>query len=283
MAVPDILAGYWTLAGECYAMGPNQVSPFPLRDRVEAAAKVGYKGMALAHQDLVHNAKTMGYAAMKRLMNDHGIVHFEVEYLGDWFRTGEGRKNSDRIRKDLLEAAHELGARDMKCCGEMWTETCDTSAYGEAFAELCEDAKQAGTSMAMEFLPMTNIHTTETAVEIWAKAGQPANGGLCVDIWHVVRGNIPYSNIEALPKGIIKSVELNDAAAEQVGDLWNDTLFHRLYGGEGVFDGPGFVKAVRAAGFDGFFSVEIINERYRKLSLMEQARRSFEGTLKQLS
>ena len=130
---------------------------------------------------------------------------------------------------------------------------------------------------------MTNIRTTETADEIWSKAAKPANGCLCVDIWHVVRGTIPYSKIEALPKGIIKSVELNDAAAEPVGDLWNDTLFKRLYGGEGVFDGPGLVEAVRSAGLDGFFSVEIINDRYRKLPLMEQARRPFLGTLKQLS
>ena len=45
---------------------------------------------------------------MKRLFDDHGIAHIEVEFLGDWFETGEKKRASDRIRKDLLEAAHEL-------------------------------------------------------------------------------------------------------------------------------------------------------------------------------
>ena len=280
METPEILAGYWTVAGDCYALGPNEVSPIPLRERVEAAAWAGYRGMAFAHQDLVHNAKTIGYPAMRRLFSDHGIVHFEVEYLGNWFKKGTERQQSDRIRKELLEAASELKARDIKCCGEMWTEACDTSMMGDEFATLCDDAKDAGTDVALEFLPMTNIRTTETAVEIVSKAGRP-NGGLCVDIWHVVRGNIPFSKIAALPKGYIKCVELNDAAAEAVGDLWNDTLFHRLYPGEGTFDCPGFIKAVRDAGFDGFFSVEVINERLRMLPVREQAKRSFDGTVAQ--
>ena len=42
---------------------------------------------------------------MKRLFGDHGIVHIELEFLGDWFEAGEKKIASDRIRKDLLEAA----------------------------------------------------------------------------------------------------------------------------------------------------------------------------------
>jgi sugar phosphate isomerase/epimerase len=104
----ELLAGYWTIAGDCYAMGPSEVSPFPLRERVEAASAAGYRGLGLVHQDLVFNAKAMGYPAMKRLFDDHGIAHIEVEFLGDWFEAGAKRKASDHIRKDLLEAAMRL-------------------------------------------------------------------------------------------------------------------------------------------------------------------------------
>ena len=116
----ELLAGYWTIAGDCYAMGPSEVSPFPLKERVEAASAAGYTGLGLVHQDLVFNAKVMGYPAMKRLFDDHGIVHIEVEFLGDWFESCAKRETSDRVRKDLLEAADALSARDIKCAGEMW-------------------------------------------------------------------------------------------------------------------------------------------------------------------
>ena len=66
----ELLAGYWTLAGDCYAMGPSEVATFPLRERVEAASAAGYTGMGLVHQDLVFNAKAIGYPAMKRLFDD---------------------------------------------------------------------------------------------------------------------------------------------------------------------------------------------------------------------
>jgi sugar phosphate isomerase/epimerase len=66
-----------------------------------------------------------------------------------------------------------------------------------------------------------------------------------------------------------------------VGSLWEDTLFHRLYPGEGTFDCRAFIDAVDQAGFRSVYGVEIINERYRKLPLREQAERSFKGALAQ--
>ena len=278
----ELLAGYWTIAGDCYAMGPSEVSPFPLKERVEAASAPGYTGLGLVHQDLVFNAKAMGYPAMKRLFDDHGIAHIEVEFLGDWFETGAKRETSDRVRKDLLEAAHALSARDIKCAGEMWTEQCDTSRMGDAFASVCEDAQKVGATIAMEILPMSNVRTLEAAKAIVERAGQP-NGGLCLDIWHFMRGGIDFAKIKSLPATMINSVELDDAAAEPKGSLWEDTLFHRLYPGEGSFDCPTFIKAVEQAGFRGVYGVEVINQAYRKLPLREQAERSFKGAMAQFA
>ena len=50
-----------------------------------------------------------------------------------------------------------------------------------------------------------------------------------------------------------------------------DTLYHRLYPGEGAFDCRGFIDAIEQAGFRSFYGVEVINEGYRKLPLGEQA------------
>ena len=278
----ELLAGYWTIAGDCYAMGPSEVATFPLRNRVEAAAAAGYTGLGLVHQDFVHNAKAIGYPAMTRMFDDHGIVDVELEFLGDWFETGEKKAASDRIRKDLLEAAYELRARDIKCAGEMWTNQCDVSKMGDAFASVCVDAQKIGATIAMEILPMSNVRTLETARAIVERADQP-NGGLCLDIWHLVRGGIDFEKIKALPATMINSVELDDAAAELKGTLWEDTLFHRLYPGEGSFDCPAFIDAVEQAGFRSFYGVEVINEVYRKLPLREQAERSFKGTMAQFA
>ena len=278
----ELLASYWTLAGDCYAMGPSEVATYPLRDRVEAAAWAGYTGMGFAHQDLLAAKEKIGYAAMKRLLDDHGIVHIEVEFLGDWFTAGEKKQASDLIRLDLLEAAHALGARNIKVAGEMWTETCDVPRYAEAFADVCADAAGIGTAVAIEILPMTNIRKLEIATAILEQAGHE-NGGLCIDIWHFLRGGIDVERIAKLPLQYLKSVEIDDARAEITGTIWEDTLFHRLYPGEGVFDCPAFIKSVEATGFRGAYGVEVINEVYRKLPLREQAKRSFDGAMAQFA
>lgn len=278
----ELIASYWTVAGDCYAMGPSEISPIPLRERVEAAAEAGYTGMGFVIQDLIATRNAIGYAAMKRMLNDHGIVHVEVEFLGDWFEKGDKKKASDAIRRDLLEAAHALGARNLKAAGEMWTETCDVPRYAEAFADACADAAKIGIDVAIEILPMTNIRTLETGVGIVEQAGH-ANGGLCIDIWHMTRGGISYDKVAKLPAGYFKSVEIDDARKDMIGTIWEDTLFQRLYPGEGAFDCPGFIRAVEAAGFRGIYGVEVINEKYRLLPVKEQAKRSFDGTMAQFA
>ena len=83
---------------------------------------------------------------------------------------------------------------------------------------------------------------------------------------------------------MINSVELDEyAAAEPVGSLWDDTLFHRLNPGEGSFDRPAFIEAIEQAGYRGVDGVEVINQAYRKLPLREQAERSFKGAMSQFS
>ena len=78
-------------------------------------------------------------------------------------------------------------------------------------------------------------------------------------------------------------MEIDDAKAEIEGTIWEDTLFHRLYPGEGDFDCPAFIRAVEAAGFRGVYGVEVISETYRKPPVREQAKRSFDGTMAQFA
>jgi hypothetical protein len=51
---PDIIASYFTLAGDTQLAfrGGDEVSPFDLLDRIEAAARAGYTGMGFLDTDL---------------------------------------------------------------------------------------------------------------------------------------------------------------------------------------------------------------------------------------
>ena len=105
---------------------------------------------------------------------------------------------------------------------------------------------------------------------------------LLLDIWHVNRGNIDYSEIAAMPREYLKHVELDDAGPLE-GSIMEDTLNRRRLPGEGDFDIAGFLRAVAATGYDGVYGVEILSETQRQLFPAEAAQRSFDATMAQFA
>ena len=286
----ELLASYFTLSGDVYPFGPTELSPFPFRDRVEAAARAGYKGVGLIHPDVVATAGEIGFPEMKRILHANGMEHVELEFIVDWFLDGERRARSDKFRREILEMAAALGARDVKIAPGLGEDiaaprpdelVADVPRMTEAFAGVCRDAREYGTGIVMEIMPFGNVTRIETGRAIVEGADQP-NGGLLIDIWHMARGGNDYADIAKIPARFIGAVELDDADADVRGGLWEDTIHHRRLPGEGVLNPPAFIRAVQAAGYEGPWGVEMLSATYRKLPLQEMARRSFEMTMRQL-
>lgn len=276
----ELVAAYWTIAGDVYPFAENEISPFPFAARVEAAARAGYRGMGLIHADLMHQQDLLGTAEMRRILDANGMPHVELEFLVDWYETGEKRAASNRMRTELFEAAAALGARDVKIAPEFDAPDIDLPRVIAGFHDVCEVAQMHGTRVALEIMPFSNVSRLETALAIVEGADHPA-GGLLLDIWHVARGGIPFDAVAKIPARHIVSVELDDAGSGVVGTLWEDTIYQRKLCGEGVLNPPAFIEAIRRTGFDDFWSVEVIAVDHRKLPLEEAARRSFQTTMAQ--
>ncbi len=58
---------------------------------------------------------------------------------------------------------------------------------------------------------------------------------------------------------MVFGVELDDAAPDIVGTLFEDTVNNRMFCGEGCFDLTGLVELLRDLGFDGPWGVEILS------------------------
>jgi sugar phosphate isomerase/epimerase len=274
-AVPALLASCWTTAGNAAPMTADERSPFALSDRIAAAAGVGYTGFGLVHADLVEAKQQIGYPALRELLDSHGITEVEVEMLNDWYMTGQPREASDIARRDLLEAAQLLGARHIKIGGDISDSPVDWDVFVSEFATLCGQAADHGTRIAFEPMPFGNVADLTTARRLIDEAGQAA-GGLILDLWHMARGRIDNAEIAALPSRYLIAVELDDADAQVMGTLLQDTLDRRRLCGEGDQDVTGFIRAVMATGFDGPWGVEILSDSYRKLDLRAQVTQSFD-------
>jgi sugar phosphate isomerase/epimerase len=279
MVVAEFLASYWTICGGAEPHTDHEWSPFGLPERAAAAARAGFTGLGIWHADLLHLRERHRLTEMRRILEENGIRHLELEFLTDWFLPpGERRTASDVLRRTVLESAAALGARHVKV-GDFFDSPVDMPQLIDAFGELCLDAAAHGTRIVFELMPFSVIDTLEDAVSLVQGADQP-NGGLCIDLWHVVKLGIPYEHVAAIAQPHVASIEINDGYLRTPAGmtLHEETIGHRQFCGEGEFDVRGFVEQLTRAGYDGPWGVEVLNAAHRRLPLDEVVRRAYETT-----
>jgi sugar phosphate isomerase/epimerase len=270
----ELLATCWTHAGDASPEPGRDLSPLSLRTRAEAAAAAGFTGIGFLMSDLAVARDELGYPAVRRMFDDLGLRHVELEFLEHWWALDGRRQKSDDQRRQMLEAAEQLGAHHIKIAPSIEmsrdqpAEPLELDLWARELQDLAQQAADAGTSVALEFLPMSNVPTVEVGLELVRTADHPA-AGLCVDIWHVERGGSTMSDVAAIPVERILAVELDDAPAQAEGHLYDDTLHNRVLCGEGSFDVVGFVKALDKTGYRGPFGVEILSSALRRQPVEE--------------
>ena len=281
---PDLLATYWTIAGDVVPLGPpeREASALDFRTRVEAAHHAGYRGLGLIHSDLMNVRRQYDFASMRAILADNDMRHLEFEFLTGWLEDGALGQAADTMLADLCEAAAALGARHLKIGPDMQARAWPLEHMITRFHALCRRARDAGTAIVLEIMPWSNLRTIEEGLAVVAGADVP-NGGLLLDIWHLARAGVPYSDIAKVPAQYLRHIELDDADAAVVGSLLEDTIDRRRLCGAGALNVVAFVKAVQAAGYDGPYGVEILSIEQRRMGLDEAARVSFDTALSQFT
>lgn len=274
----SLIATCWTIAGGVRPDRPDPISRWRLEDRIEAAARAGYAGLGFWLGDLVLWRENGGnYATLHAHLSDAGLHIVELEYLAEWFAQGERRERSDAARIALFQAADALGARHVKVMPPFGGQGLDVGYLADQFAALCTDAARHDLLMALEMIPFSDLPDLHTALDMVMRADAP-NGGLLIDIWHVVRSGSAVGDVAQVPARFIKAVELCDADRVMHGPITEDTMRHRKVCGEGDFDLSGFIAALERAGYDGPYGVEILSDAFRALPLVDAAVHSFDST-----
>jgi sugar phosphate isomerase/epimerase len=73
-------------------------------------------------------------------------------------------------------------------------------------------------------------------------------------------------------------VQFDDALPALGDDLVAETLHRRTFPGEGEFDLDGYCERLRAKGFDGVVSVEVLNADWRGLDRLDEFARRAHAT-----
>jgi sugar phosphate isomerase/epimerase len=271
VTTPDVLGSYWTVAGPVEIGTGREWSLFDWPDRCAHAARVGMTGLGIWHTDLEHLLETRTLGEIRSIFVDAGLRDLEVEFLDDWFvEPGDPRRTASDARRDLLfTAAVELGAHHVKL-GNLRRTTASRAQLTDGFAAMCADAANRGAPpLAYELMPFdVNAPSLAAVCEI-VSASDPAQGGIAIDTWHLGKLAVTPEDLAAIPPGRLTYVELSDGQLADMPDRSRETTRHRRLPGEGEFDIPGYVAALRGLGYTGPWGVEVLSDALRALPIDE--------------
>lgn len=282
MSNVELIASYWTLAGGAIPHTGPEASTFEFKQRIEAAARAGFKGVGLWHADIEHVRKSYSYKEMKRILDDNGMKYVEIEFLADWFlEPGERRSAAEERKKLLFEASEQLGGRHIKV-GDFFGEKIAMPKLIDEFGKLCREADARGIRIAYEIMPFCALDTLEKAQQ-FCEGTAAKNGGIIFDLWHIVKLALPYDGVMRFPKQYFIGLEINDGYLKTPPgmDMVTETTQFRQLCGNGEFDIKGFLAKLPGSNYSGPVGIEILNKELRSWPLEKTATTAFDTTLAQ--
>jgi sugar phosphate isomerase/epimerase len=151
----------------------------------------------------------------------------------------------------------------------------DPDARAASLLRRCaEPIAELGARLAVEFLPFLRVGSIGAARELTQRAD--AGAAVLVDTWHFFHGPDGWDELDALPLEQLAYVQFDDHPALESPDLREECLHRRVFPGEGRFDLERFCASLRARGWDGLVSVEVLSSAWRGGDLEAFARRAYE-------
>ncbi|MGA2488720.1 MAG: sugar phosphate isomerase/epimerase [Anaerolineales bacterium] len=268
----ELMCLYWTTAG--VFPGHSEISRFDFKDRVQAAARAGFKGIGIWHTDLEHILVHRRFKEMRTILDDYGMKYIELEFLTDWFLEGARKEESDSRKRRLFEASEALHAKHVKV-GDFYNSKIPIPKVIESFVALCKEAEDYGATIGFEIMGCAIIDNLKDAIRMVKSAGAK-NGGLIIDIYQVEHLGMSYKEISRIPLQHLINVELNDGTLP--GNPEYDPS-NRRFCGEGEYDIRGLIQCVKKMGYGGPWGVEVMAEKLAALPLEEVSTRAFQTSI----
>jgi len=243
-----------------------------LADQVPAAAAAGYR---LFGPDLfsLRQFEEVGTKVgdLADLIASSGMRCFELAALS----VSEDRDATLHEARDLARLARVLRPDWVMVNG--WVPFA-TAGIPELVDECTVILTDAGTGLGFEFLPFTGMDSIAAALEYVHRArGAGGRAGVIVDTWHVFRGSDGLDGLETLDLADLAYVQFDDALPVEGDDLTEETLHRRAMPGTGEFPLSEFCARMRAHGFDGVVSVEVLSSAWRERPLAEFAKATYDA------
>jgi len=176
----------------------------------------------------------------------------------------------------LCAAAEAIGCQTIQLTfsqrheGKPWPEV--RKLVGRSLADVADIGKRHGVRFQLEPIAFSPVHSLWQSLELIEEAGRD-NVAAVIDFWHLqAGGETQPDDVAKLDKSMIYSVHFCDGVLHEEGTEWDEIALRAYLPGEGALSVQEWVDAVRATGFDGVWSSELLSPRHWEWDLWELAR-----------
>jgi sugar phosphate isomerase/epimerase len=245
----------------------------PLEDKIVAAAAGDFGAITVWPHDYL-GAKQRGLddTAIRRLLDDHGVVVDGVDCLLDWL-PGDQVPDMPVFRAtedDLYRVADAVGGRFINVA-QAFGSSVDVPRATDLFARICERAARRSLLVTLEPVPWAGIGRASIAKAIVTGSRAP-NARIAVDAWGFFRGGSRLEDLADLDAACFDNVQLNDGPREAWADLFAEAS-DRLLPGDGQLPVAEVIVDLRAKGFNGPWGIEAPSSLWKDLAADEIGRR----------
>jgi len=139
-------------------------------------------------------------------------------------------------------------------------------------ADIADIGKKNGVRFQLEPIAWSPINSLSKAIQVIEKV-EKENVGLVIDFWHLwAGGETTADEVSKLNGSMIYGVHFCDGIKNTPGKEWNELELRSFLPGEGDIDINEWVEAVKATGFDGVWSAELLSPKHWEWDLLEIAR-----------
>lgn len=237
-----------------------------LPEKLEAIARAGFAAVEIFADDL--EAFPGSAREVRRLTDALDLEVVLLQPLRNYVGApAERRAEANESARRLLENMNQLDCRLLLACSATDAATSpEPAAQIEDLRRLADLAQQHGCAVAFEALAWGKYVNRLSQAWDRVRAAAHPHLGVMLDSFHVLAQGEGAREIMAIPADKLYFIQMADAAARPSPtmpiDQWS--RHHRCFPGKGTLAVAAFAAAARRAGYQGVWSLEIFNDRYRQ-------------------
>ena len=247
---------------------------------IRIAAEAGYQGVEMVGTKIMSFLEA-GFtsADCKALLDRYNMSMCSVVDIAHVERTD--KESVERMQKEahiFSKFAQDVGCPSIQlvplCAheGKSWDEVKRLTA--SSVNRVLDIGAEYGIGFQLEPVAWSPIHSLFQSLEFIDYTGRK-NFGMVIDFWHLWYGNeTTPDEVAALDPSMIRNIHFDDGLRNEPGTVCDEEILRGVYAGEGNIPIKEWVDAVRATGYDGFWSYELISRKHWEMDTKEVAQRT---------